>query len=191
MKVIAFNCSPRSKGNTAGFISEALSALEADGIETEMVQVGGSPVRGCQGCGVCRERKDGRCVFDDDIINDCIAKMAEADGIIIGSPVYFADVSTEAKALIDRAGYVSRSNGNMFSRKVGAGVVTHRRAGSIHALDSITHLFTISDMYVVGSSYWSMGVGKVPGDHVQDEEGMATMRRLGENMSWILKRMEG
>lgn len=189
MKAVAFNCSPRAEGNTAGFIDVVMSVIASEGIETETVQVGGSPVRGCQGCGVCRERKDGRCVYEDDMINDCIEKMVEADAIIIGSPVYFADVSTEAKALIDRAGFVSRSNGNMFSRKLGAGVVTNRRAGSIHALDSILHLFTISDMFVVGSGYWTMGVGKLPGDHAKDEEGVATMRRLGENIAWLLKRI--
>ncbi len=190
MKAVAFNCSPRAEGNTAGFIDVVMSVLESEGVATETVQVGGETIRGCQACGVCREKKDGRCVYDDDILNHCIEKMVEADAIIIGSPVYFADVTAEAKALIDRAGYVSRSNGNMLSRKIGAGVVTHRRAGSIHTLDSIHHLFTISDMFVVGSGYWTMGVGKAPGDHLEDQEGLATMSRLGENMAWLLKRIK-
>lgn len=188
MKAVAFNCSPREDGNTAGFIATVMDVLRAEGIETETVQVGGRLLRGCQACGVCRERKDGLCKFDDDIVNSCIAKMEAADAIIIGSPTYFADVTAEAKALIDRAGFVSRSNGNMFSRKVGAGVAVHRRSGALNALDSITHFFTISDMFVAGSTYWSMGVGKAPGDHADDEEGMATMRRLGENIAWLLKR---
>lgn len=190
MKVVGFNGSPRAEGNTAAMIKEALSVLEEQGFETEFVQVGGELLRGCQGCSVCRERQDGKCIHDDDAMNGFIEKMREADGIIIGSPTYFADLSTETKALIDRCGYVSRSNGNFLSRKVGAAVCAVRRAGAIHVLDSINHFFLINDMMVPGSTYWNLSVARVPGDYEKDEEGVATIRRLAENMGWLLERTQ-
>lgn len=189
MKAVAFNCSPRKDGNTAGLIRVALEIMEKEGIATELVQVGGEKVRGCQACGVCREKKNGRCKYDDDIINECIAKICESDAVIIGSPTYFGDLSTEAKALVDRAGYVSRSNGGMFSRKVGAGIAVNRRAGAMHTLDSINHFFTINDMVLVGSTYWNIGVANAAGDYRRDEEGMRTIKRLGENITWLLKKI--
>jgi multimeric flavodoxin WrbA len=191
MKVVAFNGSPRAGGNTERLLREVLGVLEAEGIETELVRIAGKKVHGCTACLKCYENRDGRCVFDDDGINECIAKMAEADGIIIGSPTYFADVSTETKALIDRAGFVAIANDGMFSRKVGAAVVAVRRAGAIHAYDSINHLFGISNMVTVGSSYWNIGVGLDPGDVSADGEGLETMRTLGRNMAWLLGKIHG
>ncbi|MDR2845678.1 MAG: flavodoxin family protein, partial [Candidatus Methanoplasma sp.] len=132
MKVVAFNCSPRENGNTSHMIRDVFKVLESNGIETEFVQVGGNLIRGCKACGACFKTKNGKCAFDDDIINFCIEKILEADGVIIGSPTYFADLTPEAKALIDRAGYVTRAKGMALKRKVGAGVVAVRRAGSIH-----------------------------------------------------------
>jgi multimeric flavodoxin WrbA len=127
----------------------------------------------------------------DDVLNECIERMIEADGIILGSPTYFTDVTAEMKALIDRAGLVAMANGDMFKRKVGAAVVAVRRAGSIHVFDSINHFFLISEMVVPGSSYWNMGFGHDRGAVEQDEEGIRTMKVLGENMAWLLKRMQG
>ncbi len=124
----------------------------------------------------------------DDIANLCIGKMSEADGIILGSPTYFTDVTTEMKALIDRAGFVARANGEMFRRKVGAAVVAVRRAGSIHAFDTLNHFFLVSQMIVPGSSYWNVGIGRDKGEVEDDEEGIQTMRVLGENMAWLLKK---
>ncbi|MGE4275487.1 MAG: flavodoxin family protein [Candidatus Methanomethylophilaceae archaeon] len=190
MKVVAFNGSPRKDGNTAAMIKMALGILESEGIQTEFVQLGGNLIRGCQGCGSCRKNQDMRCVFDDDIINECIIKMREADGIIIGSPTYFADLSVETKALIDRCGYVSRSNGNFLSRKVGAALCSVRRAGSIHVLDSINHFFLINDMIIPGSSYWNMTLSLQPGDFEKDQEGVDTIHRLAENIAWLLKRIK-
>lgn len=190
MKVVAFNCSPHRDGNTAHMIKTVLSELESEGIETELVQVGGKDIHGCRACTACRKNQDMRCIQDDDGLNGYVGKMAEADGIIIGSPTYFADLTTEAKALIDRAGYVIRSNGNPMKRKVGAAVVAVRRAGSIHVLDSITHFFTINDMFVVPSSYWNMSLAQKPGDYEKDEEGVKTMQDLGKNMAWLLKKLE-
>ncbi|EJG08064.1 NADPH-dependent FMN reductase [Methanofollis liminatans DSM 4140] len=188
-KVVAFNGSPRKDGNTARLLAEVLAELEKDGIETELVQIGGKKVHGCTACGKCFESRDGKCVIDNDFVNDCIEKMAAADGIVIGSPTYFADVSTETKALIDRAGFVAIANGGMFARKAGAAVVAVRRAGAVHAFDTINHLFGISQMFTVGSSYWNLGLGLDAGDVEKDEEGLLTMRNLGANMAWLLKRI--
>ncbi|MCL2296567.1 MAG: flavodoxin family protein [Methanomassiliicoccaceae archaeon] len=190
MKVVAFNCSPRKNGNTCRMIQDVFKVLNAEGIETEMIQVGGNDIHGCRACGSCGRTKDMRCILDDDIINSCIQKMIEADGIIIGSPTYFADVNTETKALMDRAGYVLKSNGGLLKRKVGAAAVAARRLGGIHAFDTINHFFTISEMITVGSSYWNVTLAKAEGDYEKDEEGVRTMRVLGENMAWLLKKIK-
>ncbi|HRS93619.1 MAG TPA: flavodoxin family protein [Methanolinea sp.] len=190
MRVVAFNGSPRKGGNTERLLKRVLSVLDGEGIQTELVHIGGEKVHGCTACGKCFANQDGRCVFDDDIINECIGKMAAADGILIGSPTYFADVSPETKALIDRAGFVAMANGRMFSRKVGAAVVAVRRAGGIHVFDTINHFFGISNMFTVGSIYWNIGFGLNPGDVEQDDEGMMTMEALGRNMAWIIRKIK-
>jgi len=188
MKVIAFNGSARRNGNTAILIKEVFSELDAEGIATEMVQLAGKTIRGCTACGKCFDNQDKRCAIDNDFANECIEKMVEADGIILASPTYFADVTAEIKALIDRAGYVARANPDMLKRKVGAAVVAVRRAGSIHAFDTLNHFFLISQMIVPGSSYWNIGIGRAIGDVEQDEEGLETMRILGRNMAWLLNK---
>lgn len=190
MRVVAFNGSPRNGGNTERLLKRVLSVLDGEGIQTELVHIGGEKVHGCTACGKCFANQDRRCVFDDDIINGCIGKMAAADGILIGSPTYFADVSPETKALIDRAGFVAMANGRMFSRKVGAAVVAVRRAGGIHVFDTINHFFGISNMFTVGSIYWNIGFGLNPGDVEQDDEGMMTMEALGRNMAWIIRKIK-
>ena len=190
MKVVAFNCSPRKNGNTSHMIQETFKVLNAEGIETEMIQVGGTAIRGCTGCGTCGKTKDLRCVMDDDIINLCVKKMVEADGILIGAPTYFADVNTEAKALIDRTGYVLKRNGGPVKRKVGAALVASRRLGGIHAFDTINHFFTISEMITVGSSYWNVSIAQMEGDFEKDLEGVSTVKVLAENMAWLLKKIK-
>jgi multimeric flavodoxin WrbA len=189
MKVVAFNGSGRKDGNTAMLIAEAFKPLQAAGVETEMVQLAGNTIRGCTACYKCVENQDQRCVIGNDIINDCIAKMIEADGIILASPTYFADVSAELKALIDRAGIVTRVNDNLLKRKAGAAIVAVRRGGAIHAFDSINHFFLLSQMIVPGSSYWNFGIGRHIGDVQDDAEGLETMTDLGENMAWLLGKM--
>ena len=189
MKVVAFNGSPKKDGNTAILLQKVLSELEREGVETEIIHIGGQKVHGCTACMKCMENQDRKCVFDDDFVNNCIRKMEEADGIIIGSPTYFADVSTEVKALIDRAGFVGMVNGGMFSRKIGAAVIAVRRSGGIHAYDTINHFFGISSMITIGSSNWNLGLGLEPGDVENDVEGMQTMQNLGINMAWILKKI--
>ncbi len=189
MKVVAFSGSARKDGNTALLLKTVLAALEAEGIDTELVQLSGKKIKGCIACYKCFKNKDGRCAVDNDCINDCLDKMKGADAILLGSPTYFADVSTEMKALMDRCGMVSRANDDMFKRKLGAGVVAARRAGAIHVFDSINHFFLIGQMIVIGSNYWNIGMGREKEEVAKDEEGMNTMKVLGENMAWALKKL--
>ena len=191
MKVVAFNGSARKNGNTAILVNHVFRELEKEGIETELMQFAGKKIRGCIACYKCFENKDQRCSVTHDILNSCIEKMIEADGIILASPTYFANVSTELKALIDRSGMTSIANEGMFKRKVGAAVVAVRRGGSIHAFNAINHFFFIGQMIVPGSTYWNMGFGKDKGDVEKDEEGLLTMKALGENMAWLLKKIHG
>lgn len=187
MKVVAFNGSPRKNGNTYTLLQTVLEQLEKEGIETELVQVGDRSIHGCIACGMCRKNGNNKCVFDDDVINKCIEKMIEADGIILGSPVYFADLSAQMKAFIDRVGYVTRPE-RLLKRKVCAAVVSQRRNGAIAAFNAMNNLFTISESIVVGSSYWNQGLGKSAGDVINDEEGIDTMKTLGQNMAWLLNK---
>jgi len=189
MNVVAFNGSARKDGNTSKLVEYVFEELEKEGISTELIQLAGKHPHGCIACYQCFKRKDRRCAVESDCINECIEKMEAADGIILASPTYFADLSTELKALIDRTGMVSRANGDMYRRKVGAAVVARRRGGAIHVFDSINHFFTIGQMIIVGSSYWNIGVGRDKGDVAGDDEGVETMRTLGKNMAWLLKKI--
>ncbi|MGA2435921.1 MAG: flavodoxin family protein [Bryobacteraceae bacterium] len=189
MKVVAFNGSARKGANTAILLGYVLRELEKEGIETELVEIGGANIHGCLACRKCSTKKDRRCSQANDMGNVYIDKMATADGILLGSPTYVADVAPEIKALIDRACLVSKANGGMFRHKVGAAVVAVRRAGAIHAFDSLNHFFLISEMIVPGSSYWNIGIGLDPGDVEKDEEGIRTMKVLGQNMAWLLKKV--
>lgn len=189
MKVIAFNGSPRPKGNTYQAIQTVFQELSREGIEAELITVGGQLFHGCLACYQCQERKDRRCVQKNDSINDCIEKMLEADGIILGSPVYFSDVTPEIKALIDRAGLVCRMNGDLLRRKVGAAIVSMRRAGGTHAFSTLNFFFLINGMVIPGSSYWNLIQARLPEDYAKDSEGIATMQNLGKNMAWLLKKL--
>ena len=191
MKVIAFNGSARKQGNTAMLINYVLQELQKEGIDTETVNLRGKKIHGCIACEKCGENKDQRCSVKNDILNDCIEKMLAADGILLGSPTYFTDVSTEMKALIDRSGYVAKRNGDMFQRKVGAAVVAARRAGSIHAFTTMNNFFLINQMIIPGSNYWNLGVGLQKGDVEKDAEGIGTIKLLGKNMAWLLKKING
>ncbi len=190
MKVVAFNGSARKDGNTAFLIRRVFQVLEKEGIETELIQLAGEQIHGCMACGTCRKVKNTQCKIVTDNVNTYIAKMAAADGIILGSPTYFSMMSPEMKALIDRSGFVARANSDMFKRKVGAAVVAVRRAGGIPTFDAINHFFLISQMIIPGSSYWNVGIGLNKGDVEKDEEGMQTMEDLGRNMAWLLKRLK-
>jgi len=188
-KVVAFNGSARKGGNTAILLRYVLKELEKEGIETELVELSGLKIHGCLACRKCSLNKDRRCSQTGDEGNALIAKMEEADGILLGSPTYVADISPEIKALMDRACMVSGANGGIFRRKAGAAVVAVRRAGAIHAFDALNHFFLITEMIVPGSLYWNIGVGREIGDVEKDEEGIRTMRTLGQNMAWLLKKL--
>lgn len=189
MKVVAFNGSPRRDGNTATLLGVVLKELYEQGIETELVHLKG-PISGCIACNKCFEKQNIRCALDKDNVNQCIQKMTAADGIILGSPTYFADLTPELKALIDRSGFVAKANGDIFKRKVGAAVVAVRRAGAIHVFDSINHFFLISQMIIAGSSYWNIGLGLAEKDVERDDEAIQTMKVLGQNMGWLLKKIK-
>jgi multimeric flavodoxin WrbA len=188
MKVVAFNGSPRKKGNTYHAIRIVSEELKKEGIKTELIQLGGSNIKGCKACYKCFEKKNKRCA-QNDALNLFIERMIEAEGIIIGSPTYFSNVSTEVKALIERAGLVARANDDLFKRKVGAAVVAVRRAGATNVYSSINFFFGIGQMVIPCSSYWNLGIGKNPGDILKDKEGVATFRDLGQNMAWLLKKL--
>ncbi len=189
IKVVAINGSPRKNGNTSILINKTLAVLEQKGIETEQIQLAGNVVRGCTACYVCKKKKDKKCAISNDIVNYCIDKMIEADGIILASPTYFASVSSEMKAVIDRTGVVNRANDFMFQRKVGAAIVAARRGGQVAAFDTINHYFLACQMIVAGANYWNMGIGKDIGDVESDVEGMENMNNLGENMTWLLNKI--
>ena len=189
-RVVAFNGSARKGGNTAILLGYVLKELESEGIETELIELSGAKIHGCLACRECSKNKDRRCGQKSDMGNALIEKMEEADGILLGSPTYVADISPEIKALMDRACLVSKANGGIFRRKVGAAVVAVRRAGAIHAFDTLNHFFMISEMIVPGSSYWNIGIGLEPGDVERDEEGIRTMKTLGQNMAWLLKKLK-
>lgn len=190
-KIIAFNGSARKDGNTAILLKTALKELKKQGFDTELVQLAGRPLRGCVACGGCFKKKDKKCVQPDDGLNGYVEKMAASDGVLIGSPTYFADVTADTKALIERAGFVSMANGGLFQRKAGAAVVAVRRGGAIHAFDTINHFFTITQMIIPGSNYWNVGIGREAGEVENDKEGMLTMKVLGQNMGWLLSKIHG
>ena len=188
MKAVAFNGSVRPGGNTEAMLRKVLSVLEAGGVETELVQVGGIPIRGCRACGVCKKLKNKKCVYAQDIVNDSIAKIDGADAVIFGSQSYFMNVTSEMKAFIDRVGVVCRANGGILRRKVGAAVSAQRRAGADMAIASMNCMMLMSEMYVVGSTYLNMGFGLDKGDIDSDAECMDTLQTLGENILYALRK---
>jgi multimeric flavodoxin WrbA len=190
MKVLGINCSPRKGGNTELLIYEVFKALEKEGIKTEFFQLGGKEVNGCIACMKCRKKKDGFCHQKNEVINRCIARMLKADAIIIGSPVYHADITADCKALIEVASYALGGAGNPLKHIPGAAVIAVRRGGAIHAFDSINHFFLINEMIIPGSSYWNIGIGREKGEVLKDEEGLRTMKVLGENMAWLLNKIK-
>jgi multimeric flavodoxin WrbA len=186
--VVAINASPRENGNTAILIGHILEELENNGITTETVNIAGRVARGCTACMKCYEKKNGHCIFDDDIVNSCIDKMAASDGIIFGSPTYFLDVTAEMKGLIDRAGVVSMAHGDLYQRKVGVAVTVMRRAGASAALNTMLNFMLYSGMTVPGKPV--IGVGREPGAVRKDEEGIRRAHDTGTNMAWLLKALE-
>ncbi len=188
MKVVAFNGSPRRDGNTVIMINHVFRGLEKEGIETELVQLSDKAIHGCIACDRCVKNIDRRCAVKKDAANEYIEKMLGADGIILASPVYFQDVTSEMKALIDRVGYVARNNGRMLKKKVGASVVAVRRSGGVHTLDTMDHFFLAMQIVIVGRA---LGVGREKGDVEKDAEGVNLAKSLGQRMAWVLGKLQG
>ena len=189
MYAVAINGSPRKGGNTEMLLKEVLSELDTAGWETELVKVGGTAIRGCIACQKCFENQDNQCAVKTDKFNEIHAKMLRADAVIMGSPTYFAAVSADLKALIERAGYVAYANDHAFTGKIGAAVVAVRRGGATHVYDTINHMYQMSRMVLPGSTYWNMGIGLSQGDVAEDAEGIANMRHLGKSIDWLGKVM--
>lgn len=185
MKVLLINGSPRGKGNTYIALSEVAKALEANGVETEIVSIGAKAVQGCIACGRCAEL--GRCVFNDELYNTVRGKLVEADGIVVGSPVYYAGPNGSLCALLDRLFF---SASNLLRYKPAASVAVCRRGGASATFDRLNKYFTINCMPIVSSQYWNSVHGLLPGEAVQDAEGLQTMRTLGNNMAWLLKSLK-
>ena len=190
MKVLAINGSAREDSNTAILINTVFEELNKAGIETEMVQLSGHIIEPCKACWACAGQKN--CVHRKDMFREVFDKMMEADGIILGSPVYCANISTNMQAFLERAAVVGDMNRELVSNKhkVGASVAAVRRGGALQAIDAMNHFFLNQEMIVVGSTYWNMVYGQKPGDVLKDEEGIANMRNLGKNMSWLLKKIQ-
>jgi len=189
MRVVAFNGSARKDGNTAILLDLVLDELKKEGFETELIQLAGETLAGCIACYKCAENKGQKCAVVKDRGNEYIAKMKGAQGILLGSPTYISDMTANMKALIERSTIVSRSNGDLFKRKVGAAVIAVRRAGATHVLSSMNYFFLINQMIIPGSSYWNMGIGRNPGEVKNDAEGVQTMKTLGQNMAWLLEKI--
>jgi len=189
MKVTAFNGSPRPNGNTAQSLRIVLAELDKEGIETELVQLGGKKVFGCLDCRMCAKNRDRRCARKDDDMNDFLAKLYNSDGVLIGSPTYYGNVTPEVKALIDRAGIVSGANGGLLRHKVGAAVIAVRRGGAVSVYSAINNFFAITEMIIPGSTYWNFMFGLNPSDVLNDQEGMNNMKNLAHNMAWLLKKI--
>ena len=182
MKVLLVNGNPHSEGCTYTALSEVAGALEKNGVKTEMFQIGTKPIQGCIACGTCN--KAAKCAFNDDIYNELRDKILAADGVVIGSPVYYSGANGALCALLDRVFYSSSVN---FAHKAAACVVSCRRGGAASAFDRLNKYFTISQMHVVSSQYWNSVHGFKPDDVRRDLEGLQIMRTLGNNMAWLIK----
>ena len=187
MKVLGICGSARRNGNAAILIREVFGELERAGMETELVELAGKVIAPCRACFGCSQT--GACVFRDDAFAEVFKKMVAADSIILGSPVYSANVSSAMQAFLERAAVVADMNPGLLQYKAGASVASARRGGAMTALDAMNHFFLNHEMFVVGSSYWNMAYGRLPGDVMQDQEGMETMRVLGRNMAFLLKKL--
>lgn len=190
MNVLLINGSPRKNGNTCQLLNHAITTLTENGIATEIIHLADKNISGCTGCFKCAVNKDKKCVIKLDDFNEVFAKMLEADGIIIGSPTYFTDVTSNVKSILDRAGAVAFVNDGLFRHKAGAAVIALRRGGGVHAFDTINHMFQMNQMFIVGSTYWNLGFGLNEGDVKNDTEGLANMEDLANSMAFLLKKIK-
>lgn len=190
MKVIAFNGSPKSKGNTYNAIRIVTDELEKAGIEVEIIHVGNKLIRGCMACGECAKNQNEQCIMRNDEVNSWIQKMKGADGILLGSPVHYASIGGTMKSFLDRAFYVASVNRGMFRHKVGASIVADRRSGGVSTFDQLNHFLNYSEMIIPASNYWNVSYGTEPAEVLKDTEGTQIMRVLGKNMAWLLNVMD-
>ena len=190
MKVIAINGSPRKGGNTETALKMVLKELENEGIQTEIIQVGNQAIRGCVGCNGCFKNRNDKCVITGDDVNEWIQTIKDADGILLGSPVYYSGMSGTMKSFLDRLFYVSGANGGYFRGKVGASVAAVRRSGGIPTVDQLNKYLQYEEMLMVNGNYWTVIHGLKPGEVDEDGEGTQIMSRLGKNMAWALKLVE-
>lgn len=186
MKVIAINGSPKAEGNTYHALKIVAEELAKENIDTQIVHIGNKNIRGCLACGGCAKNKNERCTIDDQV-NEVLQKLKQADGILIGSPVYYAAMAGTLKCFLDRTFYTAGANGGLLRHKVGASVVAVRRSGEVATFDQLNHYFTISEMFLATSNYWNVIHGRLPGEALQDDEGVQTMRVLARNMAFLMK----
>ena len=192
MKVVVFNGSPRNEGVTHKCLNIVMDELKSAGIEVDYNWIGMDKLQGCISCYKCAQNRDKKCAVKTDKLNDYLEKMLGADGIILGSPTFFADTSARMKALRERAGLVCKVNGDLLKHKLGASVVAVRRAGAAHVFSSLNYFFLINQMFVVGSSYWNLGLNPNvmdPEDFNKDEEGIETFKNLGKNFAYLLGKL--
>ncbi len=187
MKVLAFNGSPNGEGNTFHAIKIVADALESEGIETEIIQVGDKNIMGCTACAQCIKNRNEQCVLPGDEVNRWLQKMKQADGILLGSPVHYSAIAGTMKSFLDRAFYVAGFNNSMLRHKVGASVVAVRRSGGLPAFDQLNNYLCYSEMLIATSNYWNVIHGMLPGEALKDDEGVQIMRVLGKNMAWLMK----
>ena len=190
MKIVAFNGSPRKGGNTEQLIEEVFKPIREAGIETELIQLGGQPLRGCISCYACFKTKDGQCAIKTDNMNKYLRKAQEADGIILASPTYYGSVSAEMKAFMDRLGLTTIGQGRTLTHKVGAAVISVRRGGAVTVFDELNRFMLGSGMIVPGSTYWNFGIGEMPGEIHNDTEGLNNMKDLGIQIAWLVEAVQ-
>jgi multimeric flavodoxin WrbA len=188
MKIIGFNGSPRKDGNTTSLMTYLLEEVEREGIETELVQLSAKPIHGCIACYRCFENQDQRCGVKNDAANEYIEKIVAAQGVVLGSPSYFQDVTAEMKALVDRAGFVGLANGRIYRNKVGASLSCFRRSGGMHTIETMNHFFFSNEFIIAGRA---MSVAREKGDVNHDEEGVQAAKTLGERLAWMMKKLHG
>jgi multimeric flavodoxin WrbA len=190
MYAVAISGSPRKNGNTEALLARCLDGLAGRGIEGELISLRDKTIKGCRACAQCSRNRDKQCNTKDDDFHPVFAAMQKADIIVVGSPVYFGSAAPEIMALLDRAGYVARANGNLFSRKLGGPVAVARRAGHNFTFAQLLMWFMINDMVVPGSSYWNVALAREPGQVMEDGEALTTVDRFAENLAWLAGRLQ-
>lgn len=188
-KAVGICGSPRANGNTELLVNRCLAHLEANGVAVQFIPLAGKTIKPCGACGVCGKRQDGTCSIKDDDFDAVFTEMKQADIIVVGSPVYFGSATPQTMSLLDRAGYVSRANGHLLSRKIGGPIVVARRAGQNFTYAQLMYWYMINDMIVPGSTYWNIAFGRAAGEAANDEEGLATIDRFAENLEWLASRL--